>query len=273
MNPIDALFHSLRSQGRKAFMPFITAGDPDLQTTVLLCRMLARHGASLIEIGFPYSDPIADGPVIQASYTRALTKGIRVDDIFETISRLSVAPSADRQLPLVSMVSYALVHSRGPDKFIDQAKKAGFSGVIVPDLPLEEAEKLAGITKAQDFKLIQLVAPTTPPDRAKRIAETSTGFLYYVSVAGITGVRDKLPDELIDQVRWLRSLTDLPICVGFGISKPEHASMLREVADGIIVGSAFVRQLADLGSRSAERAVEDVGRLAESLAQALNPDS
>ncbi|HLN32280.1 MAG TPA: tryptophan synthase subunit alpha [Gemmataceae bacterium] len=272
MNPIDALFHSLRSQGRKAFMPFITAGDPDLQTTVLLCRMLARHGANLIEIGFPYSDPIADGPVIQASYSRALTKGVRVDDIFETIGRLSADPIADRQVPLVSMVSYALVHCRGPEKFIDQAKKAGFSGVIVPDLPLEEAEKLAGITRAQDFKLIQLVAPTTPPDRAKRIANTSTGFLYYVSVAGITGARDKLPDELLDQVRWLRGLTDLPICVGFGISKPEHARMLREVADGIIVGSAFVQQLADLGSRPVERAVDEVGRLAESLAQALNPD-
>jgi tryptophan synthase alpha chain len=271
MNPIDALFQRLRSEGRKAFIPFLTAGDPSMEATTLLCRELAGHGASLIEIGFPYSDPIADGPVIQASYSRALAKGIRVQDIFERLGSLKgSAPFAERQVPLVGMLSYALVNRRGPEAFLAQARAAGFSGAIVPDLPIEESENLAKLAGAHDFKLIQLIAPTTPPERAERIAKISTGFLYYVSVAGITGERDKLPEELVGQLRWLRSLTSLPICVGFGISKPAHARMLREVADGIIVGSALVRRLEEIGARPLEQVTGDIVRLAESLERALN---
>ncbi len=271
MNPIDALFQRLRSQGRKAFMPFLTAGDPDVAATVFLCRELARHGASLIELGFPYSDPIADGPVIQASYTRALARGVRVEDIFERMRSLADAPPfAEQQVPLVGMVSYALVHRRGPEAFLKQAKRAGFSGAIVPDLPVEEAEGLAKLAESMDFKLIQLIAPTTPRTRAQRIASQSTGFLYYVSVAGITGEREQLPQQLVEQLRWLRTLTSLPICVGFGISKPAHARMLRDVADGIIVGSALVRRLEEGGPRPLEQVAGDMVRLAESLVQALN---
>jgi tryptophan synthase alpha chain len=274
MNPIDGLFQRLRSQGRKAFMPFLTAGDPDLAATTLLCRELARHGASLIELGFPYSDPIADGPVIQASYTRALGCGIRVEDIFEQVGTLSTFPQfAEHQVPLVGMVSYALVHRRGPETFLAQAKRAGFSGVIVPDLPVEESAALLKLATAQDFKIIQLIAPTTPADRAERIADSSTGFLYYVSVSGITGERDQLPDQLVDQLRWLRSLTKLPICVGFGISKPEHARMLRDVADGIIVGSALVRRLEAAPRRPIEQIVGEIVDLAASLERALNPNA
>jgi tryptophan synthase alpha chain len=274
MNPLDVLFRKLRSQGRKAFMPFVTAGDPDLGTTARLVEELAGRGASLIEIGFPYSDPIADGPVIQASYTRALARGVRIDGIFSCIRDLAGSlPMTEQKFPLVGMVSYTLVHRRGPEAFLAQAQAAGLCGAIVPDLPVEEADELAQRAAARDFKLIQLVTPTTPRERAARIAHSSTGFLYYVSVAGITGERDRLPEQLVDQLRWLRGQTELPICVGFGISKPEHVQMLRDVADGVIVGSALVRRLEQAGTRPLPDILREIGDLAQALAEALNPGS
>ena len=272
MNPIDALFQRLRCQGRKAFIPFVTAGDPDLDATPRLVQELARRGASLIEIGLPYSDPIADGPVIQASYTRALAGGVRIDSIFACLRALAASlPFADQKTPLIAMTSYTLVHRRGPEAFLAQAQAAGLSGAIVPDLPVEESGELARLAAARHFKLIQLVTPTTPRERAVRIARSSTGFLYYVSVAGITGERDRLPEELVGPLRWLRGQIDLPVCVGFGVSKPEHVRLLRDVADGVIVASALVRRLEQAGTRPLEDIVGEIGNLAQSLADALNP--
>jgi tryptophan synthase alpha chain len=272
MNPIDALFNRLRSQGRKAFMPFVTAGDPDLHATPQLLRELAGHGASLIEVGFPYSDPIADGPVIQASYTRALAHQVRIGDIFRCLEQVSAAvPFANRTVPLVAMISFTLVQRRGAAAFLEQAQTAGLSGAIVPDLPIDEADELARLAADRDFKLIHLVTPTTPRDRAVRIARSSTGFLYYVSVTGITGERDRLPEELTDQLRWLRGQTDLPICVGFGISNPEQVRRLRDVADGIIVASVLVRRLEAAGQKPFPEIAREIGLLAQSLAAALNP--
>jgi tryptophan synthase alpha chain len=265
MNAVDALFRRLRDQRRKAFIPFVTAGDPDLATTAALVRELVGHGASLIEIGFPYSDPIADGAVIQASYTRALERGLRLRDVFAWLRQLASLPT-----PLVGMVSYSLVHHRGPEQFLDEAQAAGLSGFIVPDLPVEEADDLIALAAARDFKLIQLVTPTTPRDRARRIAQTSTGFLYCVSVTGITGERDRLPDELLDQLRWLRGETALPLCVGFGVSRPEHVRMLRDAVDGVIVGSALVRRLEQIGRRPAADVVREMSELCQSLSDALN---
>lgn len=272
MNPIDALFQRLRSQQRKAFMPFLTAGDPDLSTTVRLVRELAGRGASLVELGFPYSDPIADGTVVQASYTRALERGVRLADIFTCVRQLTgVPPLAGGAVPLVAMVSYSLVYRSGPENYLDQARAAGLSGAIVPDLPVEEAESLARLAAERDFKLIQLVTPTTPRDRAVRIAQASTGFLYCVSLTGITGERDRLPPELLGQLAWLRTQTDLPLCVGFGISRPEHVRMLRDHADGIIVGSALVKKLESAGSQPLDEVVRQVAGLAQALAEAVNP--
>ncbi len=268
MNAVDALFRRLRATGRKAFIPFVTAGDPDLATTAALLCELAARGASLIEVGFPYSDPIADGAVIQASYTRALERGLKLRDVFGCLRSFAAAP-----VPLVGMVSYSLVHHRGLESFLDDAQAAGLSGVIVPDLPVEEADDLIARTAARDFKLIQLVTPTTPRDRARRIAQTSTGFLYCVSVTGITGERDQLPDELLDQLRWLRGETELPLCVGFGVSRPEHVRMLRDAVDGVIVGSALVRRLEQIGSRPAADVVREMGDLCQSLNEALNDPS
>lgn len=260
MNPIDQLFSRLKAAGKKAFIPFVTAGDPDLDTTVKLIAECARRGASLIEVGFPYSDPIADGSVIQASYTRALGKGVTVDAIFAAMRALPAA----NNVPLVAMVSYTLVHRRGLERFITDAKSAGFSGAIVPDLPVDEADELATLARKHDFKLILLITPTTPRERAVKIAQLSTGFLYCVSVVGITGERAAIPSELFAQLKWLRTQTPLPLCVGFGISRPEHVRLLREAADGVIVGSSVVRHF-----ESAD-VVKNVGDLVASLASALD---
>ena len=221
-------------------MPFITAGDPDLAFTAEVLRELSARGAHLCELGIPYSDPIADGPVIQASYTRALNHQIKLTQILEMLG--TVAPKI--ATPVVTMVSYAIVLRHGLAQYVADAQRAGAVGAIVPDLPVEEAAPLANICRQADFSLIQLVTPTTPRDRALRIAESSTGFLYYVSVTGITGERSELPQSLIDNVGWMRQQTSLPICIGFGISQPEHVKKLAPVADGLIVGSAIVRRIA-----------------------------
>ncbi len=172
MTAIDDLFAKLRGEGRKAFMPFITAGDPDMAFTCQVIELLHRLGCSMAEVGIPYSDPIADGPVIQASYTRALGKKLKLQQIFDGIS--GVAPKVS--MPLVSMVSYAIIHRIGPEKYIDAAKGAGFAGAIVPDLLVEESDALSRICRQKDFNLIQLVTPTTPRERALKIAEQSTAF-------------------------------------------------------------------------------------------------
>jgi tryptophan synthase alpha chain len=265
MSAIDEVFSQLRSNGRKALMPFVTAGDPDLDfTRDLLCRLVAR-GSALCELGIPYSDPVADGPVIQASYTRALNQKIKLDAIFAMLGGLTPQLAA----PVVTMVSYAIVYRRGLENYVTAAKAAGVAGAIVPDLPVEEAGALAEICRRHDFSLIQLITPTTTPERALRIAAQTTGFIYYVSVTGITGERTELPPELIDNVAWLRGQTPLPICIGFGISRPEHVRMLAPVADGLIVGSAIVRRIADTAGKSRQEVLTEIGNYAGELIAAL----
>ena len=266
MNRIDALFTRLRREGRRALMPFITAGDPDLATTKALLTELVARGAHMVEIGIPYSDPIADGPVISASYHRALVKGVRLEDIFQTLGEARSSANL-AGAPLVTMVSYAIIHRTGAEHYIEQAVKAGVDGLIVPDLPVEESEALLRMATTAGLKLIQLVTPTTPRDRAVRIARATSGFLYYVSVAGITGERRALPPELAENVAWLRTQTPLPLCIGFGISSPEHVRALAPVADGLIVGSALVRRLNDAQGRSV---VPEIGRFVAELASALD---
>lgn len=270
MSEVDELFRRLRRERAKALMPFVTAGDPDLQFTGELLAELARRGAAMCEVGIPYSDPIADGPIIQASYTRALTKKVKLAQIFDMLRETS-GPRAGARLstPLVTMVSYAIIHRHGMVRYVEEAQAAGIAGAIVPDLLLEESAELAEICRAADFSLVRLVTPTTPRDRALRIAECSTGFLYYVSVTGITGERQELPRQLLDNVSWLREQTDTPICIGFGISQPEHVRRLSPVADGLIVGSAIVRRVAQAADRPRTEVLREVGDYVSSLAEAL----
>lgn len=266
VNRIDRLFSTLKTDGRKALMPFLTAGDPDLETTSALIRECLSRGAHMLEIGIPYSDPIADGPVIAASYTRALNRKIKLDAIFEMISSLR---KDGIEAPIVTMVSYAIVHRHGVAKYLDHAVSHGVDGLIVPDLPVEEASELCKLASERQLSLIQLVTPTTPRERALKIVESTTGFLYYVSVAGITGERRALPTNLAENVSWLRSNTKLPVCIGFGISGPDQVRQLAPVADGLIVGSALVRHLENAAGRPREEVIADVGQFVAELVEAL----
>jgi tryptophan synthase alpha chain len=238
---LEAMFAANRAAGRKAVAPFVTAGDPDPATSVAVLEALDRAGASLCELGVPYSDPIADGPVIQASYTRALGSGITLEKVFG-VAREATGRVA---MPILAMASYSLVFRRGIDRFVADAAATGLAGFVVPDLPVEESDDLDGACRAAGLALVRLVTPTTPPARAAAIAAKSTGFLYCVSVAGVTGARTELPPGLIDRVKWLRGQTDVPILVGFGISGPDQVKAVCEVADGAIVGSALVRLVAE----------------------------
>jgi tryptophan synthase alpha chain len=265
MSAIDDLFRRLKTEKRKAFMPFVTASDPDLEFTGEVLMELDRAGCHLCEVGIPYSDPIADGPVIQASYTRALDKKIKVRQILDLLSTLQ----GTLRMPRVTMVSYAIIHRYGPEKYVADALAAGVAGAIVPDLLVEEADQFAAVCRQADFSLIQLVTPTTPRERAVRIARSSSGFLYYVSVTGITGERTELPPELLDNVRWLRTQTELPLCIGFGVSQAEHVKLLSPVADGLIVGSALVRRVAEAATRPRETVLREIGAYVTSLMTAL----
>jgi tryptophan synthase alpha chain len=241
MSRVTAAFDSARTAQRMAFMPFVTAGDPDLATTGEVLLALRDAQVDLVELGFPYSDPIADGPVIQASYTRALERHVTVHGIFDMMRGLR----GQGLPPVLAMVSYAIIFRYGIEAFTADAQEAGFSGLIVPDLPADEAEELTRLAQGKGLDLIQLIAPTTTEERTKQILEASTGFLYCISVAGTTGVRKELPVELTQQLRSLRAQTKLPLAVGFGISGPDQVQGLAGVADGIIVGSAMVRRIAE----------------------------
>ncbi|TWT87401.1 Tryptophan synthase alpha chain [Pseudobythopirellula maris] len=265
MPAIDDLFARLRQEKRKALMPFVTAGDPDLEFTAELLQEVVGRGASMCEVGVPYSDPIADGPVIQASYTRALAAKVKLAGILETLG--GVCPTLGA--PVVTMVSYAIVYRHGVERYCDEAAARGVAGLIVPDLPLDESPLLARVAGERGLSLIQLVTPVTPRDRALKIAETSTGFLYYVSVAGITGERTALPPDLVDNVGWLREQVELPICIGFGVSEPEHVRLLAPVADGLIVGSAIVKRAAEAASRPRAEVLKEVGDFVAELLVAM----
>ena len=236
---IAQAFADLKQRGQIAFMPFLPAGYPDLETTIATLPALEAAGANIIEVGIPFSDPIADGPTIQASFTAALAKKLKLADVFATIK--TARPTVS--IPLVAMVSFSIVYRYGLDRFLTAAKDAGFNGLILPDLPPPEAQNIVDKVRAAGLDTILLVAPTTTAQRRKEIGRLSSGFVYYLSVTGITGERDQLPPELADGVRNMKSLTDRPVCVGFGISLPRHVAQLKGVADGAIVGSAVVKRM------------------------------
>ena len=261
---IEAVFAAHRAAGRKVLAPFVTAGDPDVATSAEVIAAIAESGGSLCELGVPYSDPIADGPVIQASYTRALGKGLTLEDVFG----IAKTASTHCEMPILAMASYSLIFRRGIDRFVADAAAAGLAGLVVPDLPLEESDELDAACRRAGLALVRLVTPTTPPERAEAIAKKSTGFLYCVSVAGVTGARTELPAGLADRVRWLKTKTDVPILVGFGIATPEQVRAVAAVADGAIVGSALVRLLAESATAPRDTLLAAAGRFVADLAAA-----
>lgn len=262
--PLAARFAALAADGRRALAPFVTAGDPDLGTTLAVIEALDRAGAAVCELGVPYSDPIADGPVIQASYTRALAAGFTLEKFFAMVTEATARVT----MPILAMVSYSIIYRRGIDRFVADATAAGLAGLVVPDLPLEESDLLDAACHGAGLALVRLVTPTTPPDRAAEIARRSTGFLYCVSVAGVTGARTELPEGLAERVAWLRTQARVPVLVGFGVSTPEQVRALVQVADGAIVGSALVRQVGELAPQGPAGIAQGVERYVAELVRA-----
>ncbi|WP_294351150.1 tryptophan synthase subunit alpha [uncultured Clostridium sp.] len=240
MNRIDLAFENLKKNNRKALIPFISCGDPDLRTTVENVFKLESLGADIIEIGIPFSDPLADGPVIQDSYCRALKNGVKVKDIFTCGKKVR----EKSEVPLVIMVYFNLVHSRGVEKFLKESAESGFDGIIVPDIPLEERKELQEKCEKEGLYLIPLVAPTSK-ERTEKIIEGAKGFVYCVSSNGTTGERSSLNERINEYLATVKENTKAPVCLGFGISSREVVKKVKESCDGVIVGSAIVRRLND----------------------------
>jgi tryptophan synthase alpha chain len=260
MNRIDARFAELKKEGKAAFIPFFTAGDPDRAATLRLLRGAEAAGADVVELGIPFSDPIADGPTIQNSYHRTLQSGQTVEDVFDLVRE----GRDGCRLPVVAMVSYSIVFRMGFEDFVVRALAAGIDGATIPDLPVDEAAGLFAPAEKRGFRLICFVAPSTTSARRTLVIRHARGFIYYMSVRGITGERALLPPDLFDNIRELKALTPVPIAVGFGISGPEQARAVGHAADGVIVGSAIVKRMADAherGDDAAEAALEFISRM------------
>ena len=264
MNRIDELYSRIIPQGKKAFNAYLCAGDPDLETTARLICELDKRGVDVIELGVPFSDPVADGPVIQLATQRALEAGTDLKAILAMVADLRKSCS----IPIALMSYYNPIHRYGVEKLVSDAADAGVDGLIIPDLCPEEAGALISCARERDVKTIFFIAPTTTPQRVKVINDVSTGFIYCVSVTGITGARKHLPPELRDNLKKIREDTSLPLVVGFGISNPETVRMMCEAADGVIVGSAICRRIGELVDAPREELIEQVASLAESLAAA-----
>jgi tryptophan synthase alpha chain len=239
MNRIDRKFNELRKARKKAFIAYITAGDPSLPKTVELALALEKAGADIIELGVPFSDPLADGPTIQNASFRALRKGTTIPKILVAVKK--IRQSSD--IPLALMTYYNPVFHFGEEKFVRAAKAVGVDGLIIPDLPVEEARRLRRAAKASDLSTVFFLAPTTAKIRMPMIVQASTGFIYFLSVTGVTGARTSVPADLQKNIRLAKRLTDKPICVGFGISTPGQVRAIARVADGVIVGSAIVKEI------------------------------
>lgn len=245
---------------KKAFIAFLTAGDPDIETTEKLIYEMAENGVDLIEVGIPFSDPIAEGVVIQEADLRALQNGVTTDEIFAMIER--VRPNI--KIPLVFMTYCNVIFGYGTDRFIKKCSEIGIDGLIIPDVPFEEKEELSPYCQKYGIELVSLVAPTSK-ERVSEIAKSAEGFLYIVSSLGVTGVREKINTDISSIVVSAKAVSEIPCAVGFGISTPEQAKAMAAQADGIIIGSAIVRIIAKYGRES----IEPVKEYIQSIAKAL----
>jgi tryptophan synthase alpha chain len=236
MSRITEMFDGFAASGEKALITYITAGDPDLLTTKRLLFALQKAGADIIELGIPFSDPMADGPTIQRASFRALRNGTNLRAIFDMLRETK----GELKVPIILFGYYNPIFQYGMDRFIESAKEAGIEGLLIVDLPLEESGEIKKYTDKIGIDLINLVSPVTDEERLKHIVTDASGFLYYISVTGVTGVRSEIPKEIFDQISKIKKATKLPVVVGFGVSSPEAAHKISRVADGVVVGSAIV---------------------------------
>ena len=247
-------------QNKKAFIPFITCGDPDLETTGRIVREMEKNGADLIELGIPFSDPTAEGPVIQGANIRALAGRVTTNQIFDFVKELR----EDVRIPLAFMTYANVVYSYGTERFLSDCAEAGIDALILPDVPFEEKEEFAGVCGRYGVDFISLIAPTSK-DRIAMIAKEASGFLYVVSSLGVTGVRSRITTDIPSMIRVIKENTDLPCAVGFGISTPEQAAEMTECADGVIVGSAIVKLAEQYGKEAAAPIGAYVKRMKEAI--------
>lgn len=259
MSRLTATFDRLRAAQRTALMPFVVAGDPDLATTGQVISELALSGADVIELGVPFSDPVADGPVNQRAYQRALAGGVAIRDVLGLVGRARPA------VPVVLLSYYNPILQYGVARFCADATRSGVDGVVIPDLPADEADELVAAARPVGLDTIFLLAPTSTDARIRLTAARSTGFIYCVSVTGVTGTRDRLPEEIRELTGRIKGLARVPVCVGFGVSTPDQARSVAEFADGVIVGSALVSMLEQPGDRVARLA-----RFVRELRQAID---
>jgi tryptophan synthase alpha chain len=260
---IPQRFAELKAAGRKAFIPFLTAGDPDAETSLAMLEKLPAAGADIIELGAPFSDPMADGPAVQASSMRALKAGTTMVKVLQMVSRFR---KTDKATPIVLMGYYNSIHAYGTAKFVHDVAQAGVDGLIVVDLPVEEDEVLRVPAKAQGVDLIRFVTPTTDDARLKRIVADASGYLYYVAVAGVTGTKQAPEAEIAAALKRIHAATNLPCTVGFGIRTPEQAASVAGMADGVVVGSVLVGQVAAHLGQGKDVVIARVLELARSLA-------
>jgi tryptophan synthase alpha chain len=239
MNRIEKKFREIKRSRKKAFVAFITAGYPNLSITEKLVLEFARRGVDIVELGVPFSDPLADGQVIQESSAYALKKGVHLKDIMGLVKRLRLKT----EIPICLMTYYNPVFAFGENKFCRQARLSGVDGMIIPDLPPEEGKLLLKSARKEGLDVISFIAPTTEVKRIKYISRITTGFIYYVSLTGVTGARSRLPKDLLKNIRMVKMHTHKPVCVGFGVSNRSQARQILNVADGVIVGSAIVRKI------------------------------
>lgn len=262
MTRIDGVFKRLKARGEGALIPFITAGDPDLATTRALALEMAARGADLLELGIPFSDPLADGPIIQAASNRALRMGVHLKEVLQVAGALR----RETEIPLILMGYYNPILQYGLERTVQEAAALGVDGFIIPDLPPEEAGPWRLAAAKAGVAAIFLAAPTSGDERIQRIGRLTRGFLYYVSVTGITGARRELPPELIAALREVRSLVKCPLAVGFGISSPEQVARLAPYVDGVVVGSAIVQRVARL---KGQELIKEVGEFIAALKEPL----
>jgi tryptophan synthase alpha chain len=270
MTRIKNCFSQLKSQNKKAFIPYLTAGDPNLETSLKLMHALVAAGADIIELGFPFSDPSSDGPVIQRAVERSLAKHTRLKDVLELVKSFR---KDNQETPVVLMGYLNPIECMGYQTFVTEAEKAGVDGVLVVDMPPEEAHDLLQVIHASALDCIFLVAPTTSEERARKICELSSGYVYYVSLKGVTGASHLDVDSVRENVNRLKSYSELPVGIGFGIKDADIAAKLGELADAIVVGSALVNLIAELEDGhdySHEELLKHIALMAE-MQQALNP--
>jgi tryptophan synthase alpha chain len=266
--PVDRLrsaFDRCRAAGESALVTYVMGGDPDPTTALAMAMACVAGGADVLELGVPFSDPIADGPTIQAAAQRALARGTTLDDVLDIAARVR----ARSQIPIALMGYLNPMIARGVDRLMAGCMRAGVDALIIPDLPPEEAGVLADAAAAAGVKLVYLLAPTSNPKRVEAAARAATGFVYFVSVTGVTGARATVPTEIGPMVASIRAATSLPVVIGFGVSSPEQAKVMGKLADGVVVGSAIVNRIAQGGARAAR--VDRVTKFVRSLKKALRP--